>query len=120
MEGVALTDLRPSFLRYRKDEAGTFFVPVDALAEAHGLKFLCPKCFAANGGPTGTHSVICWSRSRGTPEDAQPGPGRWRIKGSGFADLTLKADAPSKARSVQLIGGCKWHGFITNGRVTTC
>lgn len=85
------------------------------MAEAQGISFLCPKCFAENKGPRGTHSVICWSRSRGVPEDATPGPGRWKLDGTSFDDLTLNADPPSTARSVQLTGGCGWHGFITNG-----
>jgi hypothetical protein len=115
---MRLTDLEPQFLRYDQRDGGKFLVPVATLAEAHGLKFLCPKCFAANGGPVGTHQVICWSRSRGTPDDAQPLPGRWAMEGTGFGDLTLNADPPSGARSVLLLGGCEWHGFITAGEVT--
>lgn len=86
-------------------------------AGAHGVKFLCPKCFASNGGPVGTHSVICWSRSAGTPEDMEPKPGRWKMDGTGLLDLTLNGDQPGGggARSVQLLGGCGWHGFINAG-----
>ena len=36
-----------------------YIVDVDALTEADGVWFLCPKCFAANGGAVGTHAVIC-------------------------------------------------------------
>jgi hypothetical protein len=95
--------------------------PVDSIAEAQGIQFLCPKCFAANGGPVGTHLVVCWSRSRGTPEDARPGPGRWSISGTSLDDLTLNGDAVGGGgnRSVLLIGGCAWHGFITGGEVTS-
>lgn len=85
---------------------------------AQGVMFLCPLCFEKNGGPVGTHAVICWSRSRGVPDDEKPGPGRWKMDGTGFADLTLNADPPSTARSVQLSSGCGWHGFVTNGVVT--
>jgi hypothetical protein len=93
---------------------------VNSIAEAQGVMFLCPKCFAANGGRVGTHIVICWSRSRGVPDDAQPGPGRWTLEGTGYADLTLNGDAVGGggARSVLLLGGCAWHGFITKGEVT--
>lgn len=86
-------------------------------AGAHGVKFLCPKCFAINGGPLGTHSIICWSRSAGAPENMQPGPGRWKMDGTSLADLTLNGDAKKGggARSIQLIGGCKWHGFVDDG-----
>lgn len=92
----------------------------DSIKDAQGIQFLCPKCFAKNGGPVDTHIVVCWSRSRGTPEDASPGPGRWSMQGSGFDDLTLNGDAVGGggARSVLLLGGCAWHGFITNGDVT--
>lgn len=120
MAGLKLTDLEPQFLVYSEEDGGTFLRPVDRIEDAQGVKFLCPKCFAANGGPKGTHAVICWSRSRGTPDKAAPGPGRWRLKGRGYDDLTLKADAPSTARSVQLKGGCAWHGFITDGLATSC
>ena len=85
------------------------------MAGAHGVKFLCPKCYATNGGPVGTHSVICWSRSAGTPEEMEPKPGRWKMDGPGLSDLTLNAEPPGTARSVQLLGGCNWHGFINDG-----
>lgn len=92
-------------------------VTVDTLAEAQGIHFLCPKCFEKNGGTVGTHGVCCWSRSRGVPDDVDPGPGRWVLDGTGIDDLTLNAEA-SQTRSVQLEGGCAWHGYITNGEVT--
>lgn len=90
---------------------------VEAISEAQGVQFLCPKCFAVNGGPVGTHSIICWSRSAGTPEDEVPGPGRWKLDGDGLDTLTLNGDqvGGGGARSVQLHGGCAWHGFVTDG-----
>jgi hypothetical protein len=115
MMALRLTDLEPEFLVV---ESPGHWRTVGDISAAQGIEFLCPKCFAANGGPVGTHAVICWSRSRGAPDDESPGPGRWKIEGTGFADLTLNADPPSGARSVQLNGGCGWHGFITNGEAT--
>jgi len=116
---MRLLDLDPSFLCLEiKDDGGLIFHFVDRLDEADGVKFLCPKCFAKNGGSVGTHAVICWSRSRGVPEDVTPGPGRWKMVGTGLGDLTLDADPPSTARSVFLNGGCGWHGFVTKGEVT--
>lgn len=82
--------------------------------EAQGVRFLCPLCFTRNGGPVGTHSVICWSRAAG--EDAEPKPGRWSLHGTSIDDLTLHGDPVGGARSVLLLGGCNWHGFINNGR----
>lgn len=88
------------------------FVRVNALAEADGVGFLCPKCFAANGGAIGTHQVICWFEGK-VPDDAFPGPGRWNPTGTGLDDLTF---VPGKrSQSVALIGGCAWHGFVANG-----
>lgn len=109
---IALHVLEAKFQRVQRPG---FWEEVATIAEAQGVRFLCPKCFAINRGKVGTHSVICWSRSRGTPEDEMPGPGRWKLDGTSIADLTLNADPPSSARSVQLHGGCAWHGFITNG-----
>ena len=88
---------------------------VEDMGNAMGVEFLCPLCFTTNAGPIGTHAVICWSRSRGTPEDETPGPGRWRMDGTGLHDLTLNADPPGTARSVLLTGGCGWHGFVDGG-----
>lgn len=115
---MKLTELEPQFLRWEKRADGAYLVPVDRIEQAQGIRFLCPKCVAANGGKVGTHAVVCWSRSRGVPEEARPGPGRWALKGTGYRDLTLDADPPAQARSVQLLGGCGWHGFVTNGEVT--
>ena len=139
---MKLTELEPQFLRYvmtpnvpmqiandpmNFPDGGTHvefrdqvsYHPVDTLEEAQGIKFLCPKCFEANGNSSvGTHGVVCWSRSRGVPDDAKPGPGRWKLDGNGYEDLTLNADPPNELRSVQLTSGCMWHGGITNGEVT--
>lgn len=113
---MKLADLEPQFLRYnRRDDGTEFFDFVDAIGEAQGVEFLCPVCFQKNGGAVGTHAVICWSRSRGVPDDATPGPGRWRLDGTGYADLSLNEDPGS--RSVALKGGCSAHFFITNGEI---
>jgi hypothetical protein len=97
-----------------QDETGPrVFLPfVERIEDAQGITFLCPKCFSENGGAARTHSVICWWRDRGVPDDAHPGPGRWTVSGAGFADLSLSP-------SVHLTGpGCGWHGFVTNGDAT--
>ena len=89
--------------------------PVATLAEADGVEFLCPKCFAANSGPVGTHTVICWFEGK-VPDDAFPRPGRWNPQGTGLDDLTFVPGA--KSNSVLLTEGCMWHGFVTNGDAT--
>jgi hypothetical protein len=113
---MRLVDLDPKFIRYeRRDDGRIYHCEVQTIDEAQGVRFLCPKCFAENGGEVGTHLVVCWSRSRGVPDEAAPGPGRWSLHGSGFHNLTLNGDPPGGARSVQINGGCGWHGFVTAG-----
>lgn len=111
---MKLADLDPQFLKHAPEEGRGVMLHVDTLAEADGISFLCPKCFAANGGPVGTHSVICWFEDR-VPEDLQPGPGRWNPVGTGYADLSFVPG--KKSHSVLLLGGCAWHGFVTSGDV---
>lgn len=144
---IKLVDLRPRFLRWEervetyqrhKDDgslSGTnhfctddcyetvtgpraYWPWAESLKDAMGVEFLCPVCSIANKGAVGTHAVICWSRSRGVPDAARPGPGRWKMDGTDFGDLTLNADPPGTARSVKLEGGCGWHGHVTSGLVT--
>lgn len=90
------------------------YIPdVDTLAEADGVWFLCPKCFAANGSAVGTHAVICWFVGR-VPDDVDPKPGRWTPTGTGLNDLTFVPSA-GRSHSVLLTGGCGWHGFVDAG-----
>lgn len=105
--------LRPKWIRTTPDG----FRIVETKAEAQGVMFLCPKCYAANGGVVGTHMILCWSRTLGTPDDKTPGPGRWTFAGD-LANLSINGDPPGNARSVQLHGGCAWHGHVTAGEAT--
>ena len=86
---------------------------VDTLAEADGVWFLCPKCFAQNGGPVGTHAVICWFVGK-VPDDTDPKPGRWTPTGAGLHDLTFVPSA-GRSHSVLLTSGCAAHFFVANG-----
>jgi hypothetical protein len=92
-----------------------YHCPVDTLAEADGLQFLCPKCMTDKGGRRGVHYVLCWFEGK-VPDDIDPKPGRWNPKGTGIDDLSFVPGA--KSCSVALIGGCAWHGFVTNGDAT--
>jgi hypothetical protein len=115
-----LRELEAKFYCYRLGEPAEHWpegqpwhVPVNTLAEAHGVCFLCPKCFTENQGPIGTHAVICWFVGK-VPDSAMPGPGRWNPSGTSLDDLTFIGPG---AYSVALTGGgCAWHGFVTNGR----
>jgi hypothetical protein len=109
---VKLQQLEAEFL---KRTAPDSWQHVATLAEADGIVFLCPKCFAANGGNVGTHSVICWFVGK-VPDDATPGPGRWTPSGTGLDDLSFIGG--SRSPSVALIGGCNWHGFVRDGDAT--
>lgn len=91
-------------------------VPVETVAEANGIRFLCPLCFTANSGAAGTHGVQVTFAGRSVPDHlgshAKDGsPSRWNVAGTTFVDLTLTP-------SILLTGGCAWHGFVTNGDVT--
>jgi hypothetical protein len=88
-----------------------------SLAEADGIMFLCPKCYAANGSSRGTHRVLCWFRGK-VPDTLDPKPGRWTPSGTGLSDLTFIPGAPPMAVSVLLTSGCGWHGHIVNGDAT--
>jgi hypothetical protein len=95
-----------------KEVLGDDHFIVDTLAESDGILFLCPKCFVANGGKVGTHSVICW-RPRIAP-DVDPKPGRWEFEGTSLNDLTLRAGSSSILLTGQ---GCQAHFHITNGEI---
>lgn len=94
----------------------TYYVPSPegAFADAHLLFFLCPKCFEANHGRIGTHQVLVGFAARNVPagtasvgKDGQDT--RWIVSGTSLDDLVLTP-------SIQLHGGCNWHGFVgSNG-----
>lgn len=112
---MKLTELEPELIRYEEVDGRQTFKPAKTLAEASGVMFLCPACMVANGGPVGTHRIICWSRQ--VPDYVSPGPGRWRPApaSTGLENLTLVGDGGSS--SIQLTSGCRWHGFVTDGEI---
>lgn len=91
-----------------------YHIHVDTIAEAQGVLFLCPKCFVENNGNVGTHSIICWQPM--IPQAVKPVPGRWTFHGTGYDDLTLRANSSS----VSVTEGCRAHFFITNGVIIGC
>jgi hypothetical protein len=85
---------------------------VDTVAQADEIMFLCPLCFAKNGGAVGTHSVLVTFAGRNVPDDAgsrdsSGKPSRWTIlSGATIDDLCL---SPS---ILLTIDKCGWHGFV--------
>ena len=74
---------------------------VDALADADGVMFDCPKCRDHKIGVlfTAAPQGVAWDPSRGK---------RWTAEGTSLQDLTLSP-------SILLLSGCQWHGFVRNG-----
>ena len=125
---MKLTDLQPSWVRYEtrmeertftdgKRVAPTHYtIHVGNLDEAQGVQFLCPKCFVQNGNSDiGTHWCDVTFEDRGVRPDQGThnkagDPVRWAVSGNGFANLTTQP-------SIQIVGGCEWHGVITGGEV---
>lgn len=109
---IKIEQLEAQFLRLEKGG----WRSAESIEDAQGVLFLCPECFATNGGPVGTHSVLCWFLGRGVPDSESPGPGRWEPVGTGLHDLTLR----NGSSSIHLTGpGCGWHGFVRNGQVVS-
>lgn len=109
---MRLRDLDAKFLFFYKADNHQYHRYVDTLAEANGIMFLCPKCYTDNGGPVGTHRIICWFANHGIPDDAVPGPGRWNVQCTCIDDLSFVGPG---ANSVKLTVGCMWHAYVTNG-----
>lgn len=114
MRRVSLEDLDACFISRVEGRVWRYTPPGTSLEKVHGVKFLCPLCFLRNGGPVGTHIVICWFAGRGVPDDASPTGGRWNPQGTGLHDLTFVGPGQT---SVHLngAGACGWHGYITGG-----
>jgi hypothetical protein len=140
---VRLTDLEPQFIRYEsrvetwnvvdgnpetwrergcptKQVTGPreYRIFVDALAEAQGITFICPKCFANAGhSNAGVHLCEVTFGGRGVPDvmgthNKAGAPTRWQVSGRSYSDLTTSP-------SILLEGeGCGWHGFITDGAIS--
>lgn len=113
---MKLLELEPQFIKYETTPDGEVIDPRGIpLEKAQGLWFLCPKCFAENKGPVGTHACETTFHNRGVADhqgshNKEGKPTRWNVGGTDFTNLTLTP-------SIQLEGGCNWHGFITNGEI---
>lgn len=121
---MKLSELKAQLVRYESRPDGEHMVTVQALAEAQGVMFLCPKCFAENGGSAGTHRVIATFAGRGALDhqgshDKDGKPTRWQVEGTGLEDLTLKPSVHIfKAEEAVEVDTCGWHGWVNNGDAT--
>lgn len=100
MRAVKLADLEPRLL--------TKNGKTESVADAVAIDFLCPGCFAKNGGPVGTHHLrVHFAGRDGVPA----GRNTWQVSGSTVHDITLQPSIVSEAGQ-----GCVgWHGFVRNG-----
>ena len=103
---MKLTDLAPIFLAMPE---GQVMPPASSIAEAEGIRFRCPVCR--------DHTIICWQPN--VDPDFPPRPGRWWLRGTGFADLTLEGQE-GKGSSVLLTGGCLAHFLVRGGSIEVC
>lgn len=110
---MRLRDLDAHFIGKAKieEEDVRSYERLPGIEGAQGIMFQCPKCAGTSG-----HYVICWFatpvNAPRVPDKVNPGPGRWNPQGFSIDDLTF---VPPGAVSVQLLGGCNWHGFVKNG-----
>lgn len=102
---MTLRDLDATLLKIL-DASATLFV--DDLADAHGVRFLCPKCFETHKGKVGTHSIVCWFV--GVDPGKSPNPGRWSPSGTSLDDLSLSG-------SVSIASPCAAHFHVRNGKI---
>lgn len=122
-----LRELEARLIVYREESKEEMFIRgvskpsvlfrrVDALSEAHGVRFICPKSFATHGGKVGAHSVQVYFVGSPVPDhlglnkDGQPV--RWNVAGTSLDDLSL---SPSIQEQDSI---CGWHGFVGNGGIS--
>lgn len=87
-----------------------YLIPVETLAEAQCIMFLCPLCYRNNGGEEGTHHVQMPFAKRGVSFERHKH--QWDVVGgTSYDDLSTNP-------SYLIIGGCGWHGYLTSGEAT--
>lgn len=116
---MKLTDLNPVFLGqggpgvFRRDSYTGELVEAPR-REGVGVQFDCPcgcdsPCFVPFRNPLD-----------GGPDESGRLDGGWVREGDTFETLTLRPSIRRLASATSPNGGCGWHGFITNGEVTSC
>lgn len=105
MNPKKLLELEPVFIHYV--DQYILFLPSTYIDHAQGLCFTCPLCE--------NHSILISFADRGVLDhqgmkNKEGKSVHWKISGTSFHDLTCSP-------SIELQGGCNWHGFIENGIV---
>lgn len=108
---MRLTDLNPQWMGAGGDGITRDGQPVPA---RHGVGLLC-TCPCGQCDEYRELYVPFANPLDGGPS-LESGHPRWERTGDTFETLTLR---PSILRSKEK-GGCGWHGYITNGEVTSC
>lgn len=121
-----LRELDGQFIRYREESRDEMFARgvakpsffldrVPTLAEAHGVRFICPKSFVAHGGKAGAHSVQVYFVGSPVPDhigvNTKGDAVRWTVSGISLDDLSL---SPSIQEQDSI---CGWHGFVGSSGV---
>lgn len=121
-----LRELAAQFIAYREETAeemlargvskpAALLARVSTFSEAHGVRFICPKSFAAHGGKIGAHSVQVYFSGTPVPNDMglnkDGQPVRWSVSGNSLDDLSI---SPSIQEQDSI---CGWHGFVGNSGV---
>jgi len=104
---MKLTDLNPKFVSHggegvTNSKTGEQIPYVDKI----GISFDCP-C-----GECGERTLLCFENPvhGGAAIEKQ---NTWKRKGETFETMTLTP-------SIQRMGGCRWHGYLTNGELKSC
>ena len=110
---MKLTELNPRWVGYGGESVSDANGNPIPRREGIGIILDCPcgKC-----GEYGQLAVFFKNPLDGKSSPITDNRALWDRTGDAFETLTLK---PSILRSTNR-GGCGWHGFITNGDVTTC
>lgn len=104
---MRLTDLNPRWVRAGGEGVSNADGSPVPQRTGVGMTFDCPcgcpdRAYVAFANPLD-----------GGPPHISPDQPTWQRTGETFEALTLTP-------SIQRVGGCQWHGFITNGEAKAC
>ena len=103
---MRLADLDAKFIDFNDD--GTRSDPMHAQLGRRGVgvEFLCPKCFPARS-LQHEHRFTIWFTN--------PIDGGKAVNGVAWDRYGSTLETLSLTPSIRDVGGCKWHGYVTNG-----